>query len=188
MKYRVAATIVAGCLAASASARADSIFTTGFYTVIGYSGAYPDFKQEIHVNTPSYLDGVEADAGWRFNRYYSIEASYSYFTGSKQPAGNPTTFSNTLQTGSIDALGYLPLGRVTPWALFADVGGTGYFESASTASASSHANSFGARAGGGLQYQFDQDLGLRVGGRYEWANLTNMKSAAVFTVGLVWQR
>src|SRR5271163_2606903 len=97
MKYRVAAAIVAGCLAASAGARADPIFTTGFYTVIGYSGAYPDFKQELHVNTPSYMDGVEADVGWRFNRYYSVEASYSYFTGSTQPPGG-TTFSNTLQT------------------------------------------------------------------------------------------
>ena len=51
-----------------------------------------------------------------------------------------------------------------------------------------HANKFGGRAGGGLQYQFDENLGLRVGGRYDWANLPNMKTAATFTVGLVWQR
>lgn len=91
MKIRVAAAIVAACLAASGAAHADPIFTTGFYTVINYSGAYPDFKQFKNVNTPSYMDGVEADAGWRFNRYYSVEASYSYFTGSKQPAGGPTS-------------------------------------------------------------------------------------------------
>lgn len=68
------------------------------------------------------------------------------------------------------------------------MGATEFFESATTASASGHANSFGGRAGGGVQYQFDQDLGLRVGGRYELANLTNMKTTAVFAVGLVWQR
>jgi opacity protein-like surface antigen len=187
MKIHIAAAIVAAGIVAAGTARADSIFTTGLYTVINYSGAYPDFKEITGFHSPSYLDGVEADLGWRFNRYYSVEASYSYFTGSKNPAGG-TSFTNTLQTGSIDALGYLPLGAVTPWALYADVGATGYFESASTASSSGHSNSFGGRAGGGLQYQFDQDLGLRIGARYEWANLTNMKSAAVFAVGLVWQR
>jgi Outer membrane protein beta-barrel domain len=187
MKIRVAAAIVIAGIVAAGVAHADPIFTDGFYTVIGYSGAYPDFKEIKGFHSPSYLDGVEADVGWRFNRYYSVEASYSYFTGSKNPMGGGS-YTNTLQTGSIDALGYLPLGRLTPWALYADVGATMYFESASTASASDHSDDFGGRAGGGLQYQFDQDLGLRVGGRYEWANLTNMKSAAVFTVGLVWQR
>ncbi|HTW36306.1 MAG TPA: outer membrane beta-barrel protein [Rhizomicrobium sp.] len=187
MKIRVAAMALAAGLTLAGAARADDIFTTGLYTVIGYSGAYPDFKHVAGVNTPSYLDGVEADGGWRFNRFYSIEGSYSYFTGSTNPASG-TSFTNTLQDGSIDALGYLPLGPWRSWALYADVGGTWYFESASTVSGSDHADRFGGRAGGGVQYQFEEDIGIRAGGRYDWANLPNMKSATVFSVGLVWQR
>jgi hypothetical protein len=189
MKYRVAAAIaVAGILAAGA-ARADSTFTNGLYTVINYSGAYPDFEKNLKFNTPSYMDGVEADVGWRFNRFYSLEASYSYFTGSNHPKGGPST-TNTLQTASIDALGYLPLGRATSWALYADVGATEYFEDVTGTglAKSPNADRFGGRAGGGVQYQFDEDLGLRVGGRYEFASLPEMKSAVVFAVGLVWQR
>ena len=186
MKIRVAAMALAAGLTLAGAARADDIFTTGLYTVIGYSGAYPDFKHVAGVNTPSYLDGVEADIGWRFNRFYSVEASYSYFTGSTNPADG--SFSNTLQDGSIDALGYLPLGSWRDWALYSDIGGTWFFESASNGTGEGHADRIGARVGGGLQYQFEDDLGIRAGGRYEWANLPNMKSAAVFSVGLVWQR
>ena len=188
MKRRVAASVLATGLAAgtvfAGAAQAQGLFN-GLYTNIGYSGAYPDFKKTANVHTPSYLDGVEADVGWRFNRFYSMEASYSYFTGSANPKGGQT-FDNTLQEGSIDALGYLPLGPWRDWSLYADVGGTWYFSSSS--GLGGHADHFGGRAGGGLQYQFDENLGLRAGGRYEWANLPNMKSAAVFTVGLVWQR
>lgn len=183
-RHLAAALLAAGTVFAGA-AQAQDMFN-GLYTVIGYSGAYPDFKHVAHVNTPSYLDGVEADVGWRFNRFYSVEASYSYFTGSTSPSGQ--SFTNTLQDGSIDALGWLPLGPWRNWALYGDVGGTWYFANASTAFNSGHADNFGARAGGGIQWQFDDNLGLRAGGRYDWANLPNMKSAAVFTVGLVWQR
>jgi len=186
MKRRVAAAVLAAGTVFAGAAQAQGLFN-GLYTDIGYSGAYPDFKRNPHVNTPSYLDGVEADVGWRFNRFYSVEASYSYFSGSKNPAGGQS-FTNTLQEGSIDALGFLPLGPWRDWALYADVGGTWFFESVSSASSNGHANDFGGRAGGGIQYQFDENLGLRAGGRYEWANLPNMKSAAVFTVGLIWQR
>ena len=59
---------------------------------------------------------------------------------------------------------------------------------ARTGFGSVNANHFGARAGGGLQYQFDENLGLRLGGRYDWTDLPNLRSATVFTVGLVWQR
>jgi hypothetical protein len=182
MKLRLAAAILIVSSLGSA-AEADS-FTPGFYTVLNYSGAYPDYKKVSGAS--SFLDGVEADAGWRFNRFYSVEASYSYFTGSNNGTGtSPTT---TLQTGSIDALGYLPFGWASPWALYGDVGATGYFASVSSPTFEQHEDSFGARAGGGLQYQFDQDLGLRVGGRYDWADLPHMRSAEVFSIGLVWQR
>ena len=159
-------------------------FTPGLYTVINYSGAYPDYRSI--KGAPSFLDGVEADLGWRFNRFYSVEASYSYFTGSNNPASN--NLSTTLQTGSIDALGYLPFGHSSPLALYADIGATEFFASAQTPGSQAHENHFGARGGGGLQYQFDEDLGLRIGGRYEWANLPHMKSAEVVAIGLVWQR
>jgi len=180
MKLRLAAAIL---IATAGAAQAD-MFTPGLYTVINYSGAYPDYRN--FKGAPTFLDGVEADVGWRFNRFYSVEASYSYFTGSNNPASN--NLSTTLQTGAIDALGYLPFGYASPFALYADVGATGYFASADTPTSQGHENSFGARAGGGLQYQFDEDLGLRVGGRYDWANLPHMKAAEVFAVGLVWQR
>lgn len=186
MRFRIAAAICAACMLGAGAAQADSIFTTGFYTVINYSGAYPDFKKVAGVVTPSYMDGVEGDVGWRFNRFYSVEASYSYFAGSQRSGG--TSFNNTLQDGSIDALGYLPFGYGSPWALYGDVGGTAYFESNGTTISSTHSNRFGGRVGGGLQYQFSDDLGLRAGGRYEWANLPNLKSAEVFAIGLVWQR
>lgn len=185
MKHRIAAAVLAVGTVLAGGAQAQDMFN-GLYTVIGYSGAYPDFKKVTGVHTSSYLDGVEADVGWRFNRFYSIEASYSYFTGSTSPSSQ--SFNNTLQDGSIDALGWLPLGPWRDWSLYADVGGTWYFENASTAFNSGHADRFGGRAGGGIQYQFDENLGLRAGGRYDWANLPNMKSATVFTVGLVWQR
>jgi len=184
MKRRVAAAVLAAGTVFAGAAEAQGIFN-GLYTVIGYSGAYPDFKHGAGLHTPSYLDGVEADVGWRFNRFYSMEASYSYFTGSSNSAGGPS-FNNTLQDGSIDALGYLPLGPWRSWSLYGDVGGTWYFSSA--AGLGGHADRFGGRAGGGIQYQFDENLGLRAGGRWDWANLPQMKSAAVLTIGLVWQR
>ena len=185
MKLRVAALVLAGCTIVAGAAQAD-IFTPGLYTVINYSGAYPDFKKTTTFETPSFLDGVEADLGWRFNRFYSIEASYSYFTGSKRPAGQ--AFTTQLQTASIDALGYLPFGPGSEWALYGDIGGTAYFLNESTPLAGMHNNDFGGRAGGGLQFQLNEDLGLRVGGRYEWANIKTMRSVEVFSVGLVWQR
>ena len=82
MKFRVAGVCLALLVAATISARADDIFTNGLYTVINYSGAYADFKKLPGVLTPSFLDGVEGDVGWRFNRFYSVEGSYSYYTGS----------------------------------------------------------------------------------------------------------
>jgi hypothetical protein len=185
MNLRVAALALAGCMIVAGAARAD-IFTHGFYTVINYSGAYPDFKKTNTFENPSYLDGVEANLGWRFNRFYSVEASYSYYQGSKNPTG--AHFTTELQTASIDALGYLPFGPGSEWALYGDVGGTGYFLNESTPLAGMHSDSFAGRAGGGVQFQFNEDLGLRVGGRYEWANLETMRSVQVFTVGLVWQR
>jgi opacity protein-like surface antigen len=185
MKRHVAAAMLAAGTVFAGAAQAQSVFN-GLYTDIGYSGAYPDFKHGAGTHTPSYLDGVEADVGWRFNRFYSIEASYSYFTGSSNTAGGPS-FDNTLQDGAIDALGYLPLGPWRDWSLYADVGAAWYFEG-STGFGGVNADRFGGRAGGGIQYQFDENLGLRAGGRYDWADLPNMKSAAVFTVGLIWQR
>ena len=184
MNLRVAAAVLAAGTVFVGAAQAQSTFN-GLYTVIGYSGAFPDFKHGAGVHTSSYLDGVEADVGWRFNRFYTMEASYSYFTGSNDTPGGPS-FNNTLQDASIDALGYLPLGPWRDWSLYADVGATWYFESNNGFGGNS--NNFGGRAGGGIQYQFDENLGLRAGGRYDWADLPNMKSAAVFTVGLVWQR
>lgn len=172
------------CMAGSAHA---DVFNPGLYTVLNYTGAYPDFKSEPRVNTPSFMDGVEADVGWRFNPFYSVEASYSYFTGAKDNGG--TSFTNTLQTGAIDGLGYLPFGRSSPWALYGDAGAVLYFASATTQAASGgHETRFGARAGGGLQFQIDYNLGVRLGGRYEWANIPDMKSAEVVSIGLVWQQ
>lgn len=185
MKLRVSALFLAGCTIAAGAAHAD-IFTPGLYTVINYSGAYPDFKKTPTFENPSFLDGVEADVGWRFNRFYSVEASYSYFTGSKNPTG--AHFTTELQTASINALGYLPFGPGSEWALYGQVGGTGYFLNETTPLVGMHSNSFAGQVGGGVQFQFNEDLGLRVGGRYEWANLQNMRSAEVFAVGLVWQR
>jgi opacity protein-like surface antigen len=188
MKLRVAALALASCTVIAGAAHADN-FIPGLYTVINYSGAYPDFKNNVPLgfSSPSFLDGVEADIGWRFNRFYSMEASYSYFTGSKNSPGS-TSFTTQLQTASIDALGYLPFGPRSEWALYADVGGTGYFLNQSTPIVGVHSNRFGGRAGGGVQFQFNEDLGLRVGARYEFANLPAMKSATVFAIGLVWQR
>lgn len=187
MNIRAAvAAALAASLCCAASARADDIFTTGLYTDLGYTGADPDFKKIANVYTPSFMDGVEADMGWRFNRFYSVEASYSYYTGAKNFVG--TSFHNTLQTASIDGLGYLPLGYESQWALFGDAGGTAYFESYGTVAGTAHQTRFGARAGGGVQYQFTVDLGVRVEGRYDWADLSNMRSAKVFTIGLVWQQ
>jgi opacity protein-like surface antigen len=185
MKFRVAAVFLAA-IAFCGSAQAQS-FSRGFYTSIGYAGAFPNFTDFNHEAVPNYLDGVEAGIGWRFSRFYSIEASYSYFTASKNITGE--SLSTTLQTGSIDAFGYLPFGWSSPWALFGDIGGTGYFASVESPDFSGgHQSSFGARAGGGLQYQFDENLGLRLSGRYDWANMTHMKSAEVFGVDLIWQR
>jgi len=190
MKLRVAALALASCTVFAGAAFADN-FIPGLYTVINYSGAYPDFKNNNTLlpgsSTPSFLDGVEADIGWRFNRYYSMEASYSYFTGSKNTPGVPA-LTTQLQTASIDALGYLPFGPRSEWALYGDVGGTGYFLNESTPLVGVHSHRFGWRAGGGVQFQFNEDLGLRVGARYEAANLPAMRSAEVFAIGLVWQR
>lgn len=186
MKIRCAAAILSACALAAGEAAADP-YIPGLYTVINYSGAFPDYRKIPNVSLPSHLDGVEADMGWRFNRFYSVEASYSYFTGQK--TANGVSLTSQLQDGSIDALGYLPFGYASAWALYADVGGTYYFASTHTAVASTgNESKFGARAGGGLQYMIDEDLGVRVSGRYEWADLTHMRSAEVFAVGLVWQR
>jgi len=173
-------------LVAAGTAAADPYFP-GLYTVINYSGAFPDYRGLKNVSKPSMLDGVEADIGWRFNRFYSMEGSYSYFTGQKTAGGQSLTIE--LQDLSIDALGYLPFGYSSSWALYADLGGTYYFANVHTATVSTgNDTKFGARVGGGLQYMIDEDLGVRLSGRYDWADLTHMHSVEVFTVGLVWQR
>jgi hypothetical protein len=184
MKRPLAAAVLAAGTALAGSAHAQNIFN-GLYTDIAYSGAYPDFKKVVGVSTPSYLDGVEATVGWRFNRFYSIEGSYDYYTGSSHLPG-VTAINTTLQDGSIDALGWLPLGPWRDWALYGDIGGTWYFLSSD--GGGGHFDRWGGRAGGGIQYQIDEDLGVRLGGRYEWMNFPSLNSAEVFTVGLVWQR
>lgn len=188
MKNRLKTAIVAACalLGAPCAAQAD-VFTPGFYAVINYAGAFPNFKSVVGLSTPSYLDGVEADAGWRFNRYYSVEASYDYVTGTKEFQNS--TYDTTLQSGSLDALGYLPLGPGSAWALYGDVGGSVYFfQGVNAQFISGNETRFGGRAGAGVQYQFSDDIGVRVGGRYEWAGLPTLKSTEVIAVGLVWQR
>ncbi|MGB8363529.1 MAG: outer membrane protein [Rhizomicrobium sp.] len=186
MKSRWIVAAACAVLGGTGAAHAD-IFTTGLYTVINYAAVVPTYKAVSGVSTPSYLDGVEADVGWRFNRYYSVEASYDYSTGNT--GSGSATFDQTLQSASLDALGYLPFGLDSAWALYGDVGGAAFFAHAQTPLASGNDESrFGARAGGGLQYQFSDDIGLRIGGRYEWTGLPTLKSAEIFAVGLVWQR
>ncbi len=178
-------------LVAAGSAAADP-YMPGYYAVINYTGAFPDYRPFrigplAGVAMASRLDGVQANIGWRFNRFYSIEGSYFYYSGQKN--ANGTSSTTQLQGGSIDALGYLPFGYSSPWALYGDVGGTWYFFNTHTATAASGTESkFGARAGGGLQYMIDEDLGVRVSGHYDWADLAHLRAAEVFTVGLVWQR
>jgi opacity protein-like surface antigen len=188
MRIRLNAAILAACafLGGAVDANAD-VFTAGLYTVINYSGAYPSFKSVAGVSAPSFLDGVEADAGWRFSPFYSVEASYDYHSGSKEFGG--ITNDVTLQSASLDALGYLPFGWGSPWALYGDVGGSAFFAHEETVSASGGDETrFGGRAGGGLQYQFSDNIGARAGARYEWLGLPDLKSMEVFTIGLVWQQ
>jgi len=187
MRVRLAGAALAASMLGASGALADDPYIPGLYTVINYSGAFPSYKKVPTISFPSELDGVEADIGWRFNRFYSVEASYSYFEGQKNANGQSLT--SELQDGSIDALGYLPFGYSSPWALYADVGGTYYFASAHTVTLSTgNESTFGARVGGGLQYMIDEDLGVRLSGRYDWADLTHVRAATVFAVGLVWQR
>jgi Outer membrane protein beta-barrel domain len=184
MKHRIAAASLAAGIAFAGSAHAQGVYN-GFYTVINYTGAFPDFKRVTGISTPSYLDGVEANVGWRFNRFYTMEASYDYYSGSTHSPGGPS-FNTTLQQGSLDALGYLPLGYWRSWSLYGDIGGTFYALSSNGLGGSN--DRWGGRAGGGVQFQIDDDLGVRLGGRYEWMNMRVLKSTEVFSVGLVWQR
>ena len=186
VKFALSSALAGLCALWAGSATADP-FWPGFYTVIGYSGLKPNYKSVANVSPPSYLDGVEADAGWRFNRYYSVEAGYNYDVASTHDKGND--FNATVQSGAIDGIGYLPFGGNSPLALFGDVGAAVFFVN-NQSPLITHGNHtrFGGRAGGGLQYQFDDDLGVRLSGRYEWSGDSYMRSAEVFTVGLVWQR
>lgn len=161
-------------------------FTNGLYTVIGYDGTIPHFQSIPGLTTPSYLDGVDANIGWRFNPFYSLEASYTYATGSSQGGA----LSTSLQSAGLNGLGYLPFGRGSSWALFGEAGAVVSFARAESATfrVGGDATRFGGQAGGGLQYQFDDNLGLRLSGRYVWTGISDVKSAEVFTVGLVWQR
>src|SRR5580693_6936168 len=86
MKVVCATAMLAACAIAAGGADADP-YIPGFYTVINYSGAFPDYRKIQGVSLPSELDGVEVDMGWRFNRFYSVEASYSYFNGQKNGNG-----------------------------------------------------------------------------------------------------
>ncbi|HUO92183.1 MAG TPA: outer membrane beta-barrel protein [Rhizomicrobium sp.] len=185
MKHCIAAAGLAAAIAVAGSAHAQSTYN-GFYTVINYTGAFPDFKKALGISTPSYLDGVEANVGWRFNRFYTMEASYDYYSGSTHTPGGPS-FNTTLQEGSLDALGYLPLGPWRSWSLYGDIGGTWYSLS-SNGVGFLRSDRWGGRAGGGVQFQIDDDLGVRLGGRYEWMDMRALKSMEVFSVGLVWQR
>jgi len=186
MKIRFAAVAVAACVVSAGAVQAQ-IFVPGPYAVINYSGLLPNFKSAPYVHTPSYLDGGELDVGWRFNRYYSVEASYAYDTGNNN--SNGTSLTTNFQTAAIDGLGYLPLGRNTPWALFADAGATVIFAHDLTSLLpGGNETRFGGRAGGGVLYQIDDNLGVRLSGRYEWTGLADMRSAAIFGVGVVWQR
>jgi opacity protein-like surface antigen len=182
---RLAAVLAFLMLPLAAPAYAEA-FTDGLYTVIGYDGTIPHYASIPYVSTPSYLDGLEVNVGWRFNPFYSVETSYTYATGSSMGGD----LSTTLQSGAINALGYLPFGRDSSWALFGEAGAVLSFAHAqsNTVDVSGNKSGFGGQAGGGLQYQFDDNIGLRLSGRYVWTGISEQKSAEIFSLGLVWQR
>lgn len=185
-RVRIAVAFVCAVLGASTAARADT-FGSGLYAVINYAGVIPKWSAIKDISTPSYLDGVEADIGWRFNPFYSVELSYDYNTGSTTLHG--IDFNTTLQAISLDGMGYLPLGRNSKWALYADAGGSLFIANGGTPTMhSGDETRIGGRVGGGLLYQFSDDLGVRASGRYEFTDVPNIRSAEIFSIGLVWQR
>lgn len=185
-RVKIAVAIAAAMLGASSAAQA-APFDSGLYAVIDYAGVIPKWSAIKGISTPSYLDGVEADIGWRFNPFYSVELSYDYNTGST--TSHDVDFDATLQAISLDGMGYLPLGRNSHWALYADAGGSLFIANGGTPTMhSGDETRLGGRVGGGLLYQFSDDLGVRASGRYEFTDVPNIKSAEIFSVGLVWQQ
>lgn len=168
---------------AVAAQAAGDPFQPGFYLSGGSEVWVPTYRYGLSAIAPNVLYGGEIDAGWRFNRYYSVEAGYSAAAGS-------ATVAATVQALSIDAYGYLPLGRGSHFALFGTAGvselrgtaiGTGYgYYVISTSYA------FGGRFGAGAQFQFNQNWGLRAGARYQFADFSSASGALVTSVQVVW--
>lgn len=91
-------------------------FASGAYTVVSSNAWAPVYSNDVRSFAPSLLGGFDVEEGWRFNRYYAVEAGYALATGSSQ------YIRLTVQAVSLDALGYLPFGYHRKFALFGDVG------------------------------------------------------------------
>ncbi len=164
---------------------------SGIYIAAGYDAAWPTYGTATGYDAPATLEGGDVAVGWRFNRYYSVEVDYAYATGSRNVYyGLSTRLS--LQTGMVDAFGYLPLGRYSDFAPFATLGvgaidGTAkaayvYFGSHSADASSTELS---ARVGGGIAWQFMGGLGARAMLRYQWNDSSDVHGATTFTLGLV---
>jgi opacity protein-like surface antigen len=183
MKQLFIGVALAAAMSSCAVAASTDPYESGFYLATGNESWVPAYKNDLSSYAPKYLYGGDIQGGWRFNRYYSIEAGYAIAT-------NSATVRATVQAVSIDAYGYLPLGRASHFALFATAGASELWGTASVTgygySVSATSNAFGGRVGGGLQYQINRHFGFRISSRYEFANFAGVKGAGVGAVSFVW--
>jgi hypothetical protein len=174
---------VGGCalaLAVSAAANAAD-FQPGLYNTVGYEALWPTYKNGVGALAPSMLNGFDVGAGWRFNRYYTVEGSYGYATGTS------SFLELSAQTISLDGMGYLPFGKGSGFALLSDVGVSDVFGHATTAFGRGDSSAFGPHIGAGAQIQFSDTIGLRGIVKYQWANFDLLDGATVGTVDLIWR-
>ncbi|MGC9954491.1 MAG: outer membrane beta-barrel protein [Rhizomicrobium sp.] len=180
---------VATLVAFATNAYADN-YVTGVYIGGDFTQAEVNYKSPIIEGLvgPQTPNGMSVDVGWRFSKYYTVEASYFSVNGDR----NSPTGTTSVQAEGIflDGMGYLPIAH-SDVSIISDVGlgwvnGKDAASSATTIFTASE-DRFAGRIGAGVQWQASEEFGVRVLVRYQYMSFTVSKSAIMENLGFVFQ-
>jgi hypothetical protein len=115
---------------------------------------------------------LTAGLGYRFDRYFAIEAGYSGLFDRDASAHG----------GYVDAYGYIPFDRETRFSLFGTVGGT-YIGSVATGGSFYSTSASGVRGGGGFEWRIGRRWAVRAAVRYQ----NEIANSVVSSVGFSFQ-
>lgn len=162
-------------------------FSINYNSLPGTAFNYGDFYSDS-------LDGGDVHVGARVHKYLGFEAGY--FDTASQSKSNilGTTASSSIKSngGTLDAMGYLPIGDAQKFELIGTAG-VAYTTAKislnfSGAASSASKSETKGRIGGGAQYWITDNLNIRGLVRYQDADFDGIANNVVISsLGLNWQ-